>query len=175
MTRSGSMLALIAALGLGLAAGEVAAINKCVDKKGKVSYQDGKCPDDAKQDVIKVAPAATSGAPAAAAESKAPLTPDEDKEDQRMLDAVATQSTYEGCGNVSPDFASRHAATYQAWRAANAEVLARVERSPRYQQVLENGRKQMADQVSRTPGANDKVAKFCEVQFIPMLRRTLAK
>jgi hypothetical protein len=39
----------LAAMFVGLASFGAGAMNKCVDKAGKVTYQDGKCPDDAKQ------------------------------------------------------------------------------------------------------------------------------
>jgi hypothetical protein len=163
----------IAAAALALAATHAAAINKCVDKAGKVSYQDAKCPDDAKQDVLKAPPPPSSNAPsepAAQGASKA-SAPGDDPEDPKMLDLVSVQVGYEGCTMASADFASAHAAQYEAWRAANAKLLARLEHSERYQQVLANGRRNLRDQHTDAPAVRDSYLKFCNAQFIPMLIR----
>src|SRR6185295_13879688 len=38
---------------LAFCAADALAITKCIDKAGKVTYQDGKCPDDSKTDALK--------------------------------------------------------------------------------------------------------------------------
>lgn len=170
-------VALAAAL-LALAAHDAAAINKCVDKAGKVTYQEGRCPDDAKQDVLKLqdtgsGPSNADSAPpkAGAAPSKADPAVVDDPENPQLRGLAATQSTYEACSAASPDFAGLHAADYEAWRAANAALLAKAEPLPSYQRLLANGREQL-----RTQPANlEQFARFCAVQFIPMLRKNTGK
>lgn len=157
------------AAGLLAAAPAAHAINKCVDKAGKVTYQEGHCPDDAKENALKGLPApddsaaAPSGAPAAGS--------DDDPEDPHMLDLVSVVVGYEGCTRALPDFATVHAAQYEAWRAGNARYLARLEHSPRYKEVLANGRRQNADQPIDSPDFREKYTHYCNVQFVPLLLR----
>jgi hypothetical protein len=163
----------VLAAALALAATDALAINKCVDKAGKVTYQNGRCPEDAKQEVVKVAPPADP-APAAAAPGAVPRAaqaPDADPEDPRMLDLVSVLVGYEGCVRASPDFAKVRAAQYDRWRAGNAKLLARLEHSARYQEILEGARKRQREEPD-APGKHEQQLRFCNVQFPPMLIRT---
>ena len=159
-------LALLCAAGALATAFPAAAINKCVDASGKTTYQEGACAEGAKAGTVKI-DAAPARAPSA---SDKPLSPEEDKEDPRMLDTVSTQGLYDNCMQASPGFSDRHSATYDAWRRSRAELFARLARSPRYQQVLERARSQGRDQFLRVPGGMQKLAQFCEAQFIPALK-----
>jgi hypothetical protein len=166
MTRALASLCAAALLAWALPA---AAINKCVDANGKTSYQEGACPEGAKQGTLKLDPApAPKGAAAAG-----PLSPEEDKEDPRMLEFVATQGTFDSCVEASPGFEKRHADTYNAWRRAHAQLVEHLSRSPRYQAVLERSRNQNREKVLRVPEGAQKLAQFCEAQFIPGLKNTL--
>jgi Domain of unknown function (DUF4124) len=160
---------------LALAAQDAAAINKCVDKAGKVTYQEGRCPDDAKQDAFKLdpspGPASADSVPAkaGAAPSKAEALAD-DPENPQLMGLASTQSTFEACSAASPEFAERHAPDLAAWRAANAALLAKAELLPSYQRLIANGREQLRKQ---PPG--EQFARFCAVQFIPMMRKNTGK
>ncbi|MGZ5098022.1 MAG: DUF4124 domain-containing protein [Usitatibacter sp.] len=156
----------LTAAALALAASEAAAINKCVDKSGKVTYQEDKCPDDAKQDVLKAPPGLSSASPAA---------PDDDREDPRMLDLVSMQLGYEGCATASSDFAQLYAADYSAWRAGNATLWARLERSARYQGVLKTGREQLRVQLLQVAAAPAQYIAFCKGRFIPVMKSNAPK
>jgi hypothetical protein len=152
----------VLAAALAWAASDARAINKCIDKKGQVTYQETRCPDDAKANELKDPPPPGDSGPV-------PLK--DDPEDPHMLDLVSVMVGYEGCTKASPDFATIHAAQYEAWRTGNAKYFARLEQSPRYQQVLANGRKSNAAQPLDSPEFAEKYARFCNVQFIPMLMR----
>lgn len=159
----------ITAIFLTLAAQSAEAINKCVDGGGNVSYQETTCPEDANQQDLKLphqastekAPSKTSG-PAA----------NDSSEDATILDLVSVISTYEMCAKVSPDFTEKNASIFKAWNTQNAKNLARFEKSERYKLLLENGRRQSAQQM-QTPGIGNQLTKFCEVQFIPVLKSTV--
>ena len=166
---------ILAAMSLALATPDAWAINKCVDKAGKVTYQQDKCPEDAKQEVLKAPPSRPSTN--ASSKSPAPSGPaaDDDRDDAAILELVSVQTGYEGCVGASPDFTQRHGAVYAEWRAGNAAALARLERSERYQLILENGRKQLREPEWHMPGVREKLAKFCEFQFIPVLKKKIPK
>jgi hypothetical protein len=158
---------------LALTAQDAAAINKCVDKAGKVTYQEGRCPDDAKQDALKLdaapAPSSADSAPlkAGAAPAKAePLA--DDPGNPLLMGLASTQSTYEACSAASPDFAGHHAADYEAWRAGNAAALAKAEGFASYRRLLAEGREQYRKQ---PPGNPEQFARYCALQFVPTLRR----
>jgi hypothetical protein len=157
-------------LALALPAG---AINKCVDARGRVTYQEADCAEGARQDTLKI-DAGPRAAPAGEAAKAPPLAPEEDKEDPRLLDLVATQVTYESCAEADPAFGERHGATYDAWRKGYAEFFRHIDRSPRYQAVLERGREQSRNQY-RAPVNRERLAKFCESQFIPVLESQVRK
>jgi hypothetical protein len=163
-TRTRALRISLAALAaLALAAGDAAAINKCVDRGGKVTYQDGKCPDDARQDTVK-----TPEAPAPSA------APDSAADEETALGLASIQSTFDGCAAASPEFSTLYASDYDKWREMNKALLAKVERSPRYQQVLDNARDQRQRQ-GMLPGKSEKFAQYCTVQFLPTLRRTFPR
>ncbi len=160
-------LAVLGAAACIVAALPAGAITKCVDARGKTTYQESPCAEGAKQGTVKIDPAPVPGPPPG---SIKPLSPAEDKEDPRMLDTVSTQAQFDNCTEASSDFAQRHAATYDAWRRSRAELFERLGRSPRYQAVLERARRQGLDQFVRVPGGLQKLAQFCEAQFIPTLK-----
>jgi len=149
---------------LALAAADAAAINKCVDRGGKVTYQDGRCPDDARQDTVK---APGTPVPSAAWDAGA--------DEETALGLASVQSTFENCAAMSPEFSTMYASDYDKWRAVNEALLAKVESSPRYQKILENGRDQRREQGLLLPGNMERFAQYCSAQFIPALRRTLAR
>ena len=164
---------ILAAMSLALATPDAWAINKCVDKAGKVTYQQDKCSEDAKQEVLKTPPSRPSTN--ASSKSPAPSGPaaDDDREDAAILELVSVQTGYEACVGASPDLAQRHGAVYAEWRAGNKAALARLERSERYQLVLENGRKQLREPEWHMPGVREKLVKFCEFQFFPVLKKKI--
>ena len=101
------MIKLLAASGaaaLAIVATDAAAINKCIDKKGKVSYQEAACPVDVKAETLR-APGSAGGESEkeAAADAKAPADDgNPDREDPHMLTLVSTLATYDQCSAASP-------------------------------------------------------------------------
>ena len=156
------------AAALVLAALPAHAINKCVDKTGKITYQEGRCPDDAKQNQVQIlAPPDDAGAALPGKNDVGGADP----EDSNMLNLVAVIVGYESCTKLQPDFATIHAQQYEEWRAANTKYLARLEHSARYQELLVQGRKENAAQPANSPEFLEQHERYCNVQFIPMLVR----
>ena len=169
--RAGALLFAVA--GLGLAATPASAITKCVDPKGKVSYTDGKCPDDNKANELKLQVSPPSVDPALA--TRAPFDPaTDDKDDPRMAEFVATQAGYEGCTNLAPDFGSRNGPAFDAWRAGRPDLTARLERSKRWQDALESARAQNKTQLA-APGGAQKMAAYCTGSLVPSLQKAPAR
>ena len=169
-----SLGSIAAALMLVGAASPAWAVNKCTDKAGKVTYQEDKCPrGDASQRIATPPPKlAASKPPRSAPKPQPPKGPgaQDESEDETILKLVPVQVGYEGCVAATPDFAQRHASVYGAWRRENAAALAKLERSGRYQFLLENGRKEQRFQQEQEPDSRGKQATFCEEQFIPNLK-----
>ncbi len=144
----------IAAAALALAAMQAhGMINKCVDGKGKVSYQEGVCPQGTKQEKVTVmpgpqpAPPAKSATPAAALPGGM-LPAKQDVADPRMDAAVAKLADYEGCQSA-PGWSRTGEPAYRAWRAENAALLDRLPRSQRYMKVLVVERQRVQSRLAR--------------------------
>ena len=163
----------LAATFLSLAALDAAAINKCVDKNGKVSYQEGACPEDGKSEVIRTPPPAPSPdeADAAPARKSAPKSEAGDPEDPHMQMLVSTLATYELCA-VEPSFNAKYGATFANWKSRNAALFDRLGRSPRYQTALEAAREQTKTQASKSI---DKFVAFCDTTFAPAVQKNYGK
>ena len=179
-------LAVALAAALAFAATSASAITKCIDKAGKVTYQDGKCPDDSKTDALKT-PIPTSpppmstgsatpagspapgnaGGPAAAAES-AP-------EDPAVSDIAGTQATFDNCDQASPGFIGRNGETYNRWRQTNNAALSKYESTPEYQKAVESRRAKFRNNVVPSSVALQDFARTCETQFLPALKNGLPK
>jgi len=144
----------IAAAALALAAMQAhGMINKCIDRNGKVSYQEGVCPDGTTQEKVTVMPGpqpAPQAAPAQAgdAASHELLGAKQDVADPRMDALVAKLARYEGCESA-PNWSRTGEPAYQAWRAQNAELLDRLPRSQRYMKVLVVERQRVKSQLDR--------------------------
>ena len=170
------MMKLLAASGaaaLAIVATDAAAINKCVDKNGKVSYQETACPVDVKAEVIR-APSSPGGE-SEKAEADPKAAPDEgnpDREDPHMLTLVSTLANYDQCSAASPEFTAANAVTFNNWRTRNAKLFERLAKSPRYEAILENTRGQVRAQSSYAP---DKFVAFCNSQFAPAVAKNYAK
>jgi hypothetical protein len=156
------------ALGLAMVVGPALAINKCVDKSGKVTYQEDKCPDDSKQDALKTPIAAPKAAP------RTPAV-EEDPGNDAVLRLASDRATLDSCEEAAPGFLVQYREDVDAWRAFHAKALARDEQTPRYRELVDRGRSQLRDQMLRIPGAGEKIGRFCHAQFIPALRRTIGK
>lgn len=123
MSRAAALALACAAL---LAAGSADAINKCVDKAGKVTYQDGKCPDDARSSgTIYVPPPATPAA--APGVPGAPPGPPP-QTDPAMAAAEDTLAHWDYCNSIDTEFAVRHVARYDNWKRVNERLYGRVNR-----------------------------------------------
>jgi hypothetical protein len=180
-------LAVAFAAALAFAATSASAITKCIDKAGKVTYQDGKCPDDSKTDALKIpipaspppmstgspdapsspgAPAASN--PGAAAEPAAPADP-------LMLEVATTQYTFDNCDQAAPGFTGRNGETYNLWRQANSATLTKYEPTPEYQKAVESGRAKFRNNIVPSSVALQDFAKTCETQFLPGMKNALRK
>jgi hypothetical protein len=166
------LLIACAAAALAAVATDAAAINKCIDRNGKVTYTDTACPADVKTDVIR---APSSPADPDKAEPEAKAAADEgnpDREDPHMMTLVSTLATYEACSAASPEWNTANATTFNNWRTRNAKLFDRLPKSPRYEAILENQRGQVRAQSSYAP---DKFVVFCTEQFAPAVAKNYAK
>jgi len=180
-------LAVAFAAALAFAATSASAITKCIDKAGKVTYQDGKCPDDSKTDALKITipaspPPMSTGAPDAPSGSSAPAasTPGGTAEpaappDPQMLEAATTQSTFDNCDVASPGFTGRNGETYIGWRTQAGAILTKYESTPEYQRAVENGRVKFRNNTVPSSVALQDFAKNCETQFLPAMKNALRK
>jgi len=178
MSRAGAALATAA---LVLAALPAHAINKCIDRHGKVSYQAAPCPESSKQEKVSVMPGPAPSPAQGAAAAKAPafgptglLSEGEDRADPRMDAIVSTLATYEGCEIAAPQFARENAAKYAAWRAENAQLLDRLPHSGRYIKILQIERSRVQNQLG-DPAARKAFAGSCESKLGPVLSPKTSK
>ena len=132
-----------------LAATHALAVNKCVDKTGKVTYQEDKCPDEAKSNVLKAVPA-----------SPRMLSPEEDQDSAQLNTIVWAVSSIERCSQVSPAYARNTAKALEDYRREQAQWFARLERSPRYQQMLRDNRARTAE-ILKDPAKRQQEADMC--------------
>jgi hypothetical protein len=170
---------------LAFCAADALAITKCIDKAGKVTYQDGKCPDDSKTDALKTpiplspppmstgsaSDSAASSASSGGSESNEPTG----KEDPAMMEAAATQFTFDNCDVASPGFTGRNGETYIGWRTQAGTLLSKYESTPEYQRAVENGRAKFRNNIVPSSVALQNFAKTCETQFLPGLKNALRK
>ena len=140
---------------LALATLQAHAINKCIERNGKVSYQNGPCPANTRQENVKVyappppPPSKGPAQPVSPLNAWGLVKPDQDGPDPVMDQLVSTMTTYEGCETAAPAFAKAHGAQYEAWRSSNASLLDRLTRSQRYRRVLQSERKKVAIQLAQ--------------------------
>jgi hypothetical protein len=168
----------LATAALALAALDAQAINKCVDGAGKVTYQEGPCAGQAKQQAMKVpVPAAKAPAPAAKAapsrdteSSGGVLARAQDRENPALQAVASTLALYEGCQAADPALVAKHRAEYEAWRTRNREAIDELPRSRRYMVTLQSARQRVEGELS----VKDTRAEFvrrCESQLLPTLAR----
>jgi hypothetical protein len=143
------LLAPVVAALLALCAMPAAAINKCVGKDGKITYQDDKCPDDAKAGAMKE-PSVASGM----------LPPEEDPENASLNTLVWAISAMELCSQASPAYAQNAAKAMAEYRRENAQWFARLERSKRYQEILREARARNAQKL-KDPAQRREAAETC--------------
>jgi hypothetical protein len=160
------------AAAVAIVATDASAINKCIDRNGKVTYTDTACPSDVKADVIR-APSGPASDDKAEPDAK-PATDEgnPDREDPHMMTLVSTLANYEACSAASPEWNTANAAIFNNWRSRNAKLLDRLPKSPRYEEILENQRRQVRAQSSFAP---DKFVAFCTDQFAPAVAKNYAK
>jgi len=127
---------------------------KCV-QGGKTVYQAEKCPDDAKQQALEAprpGPATTTPAQAAAA----------------VNDGLEIVSGFRACADFMPQWGDMRRADYEAWRARNAELVARIENEPALQQRY---RERMQAERYGTPERCAKVAALIRPEPAPSPRK----
>ena len=133
---------------LALAALPASPINKCVGKDGKVSYQEGKCADEAKASTLAAPPA------------RSPLRPEEDVENATLNTLVWAMLGMEKCMQASPASAPIYAKAIADYRREHAEHFVRLERSRLYQERLRVGRAKVALEM-KDPAARKEHAESC--------------
>jgi hypothetical protein len=180
MMRAAASIAMAAAA---LAVLPAHAISKCTDAKGKVTYIEGACPADSRQEKLTVMPgprdapeapaqAATRGAPRAGNKAAriAPtglLARGTDYPDGRLDALVPKLAQYEGC-HSSPDFMKKGGpAAYEQWRAHYAELLDLLPRSPRYMRLLTAERQRVKSQLTR-PETRQAFLDSCDALAKPL-------
>ena len=164
--------ALLAAVALGVSwlASDALAIVKCVDKAGKVAYQDSKCPDEAKQaDVYIQAQPLQSGTPIVPGTGRpAPST------DAQLDAAEKTIAGYESCALAYPEFAQRHAETYNAWKRTNDRLYQRTRRNEgsldRIKAEIDEAKEQ---QKTFTPEQVKSRLGYCDAAIPALLSRNI--
>ena len=167
----------LAAAALALAALDAQAINKCTDHAGKVTYQEGPCAGQSKQQAMKVPvqaarPSSRPAAPTPKAyeteTSGGVLARAQDRENPRLEETASTLALYEGCESADPLLVQKHRAEYEAWRTRNREAIEDLPRSRRYMAALQSARQRVQGQLS----VKDTRAEFvrrCESQLLPTL------
>jgi hypothetical protein len=167
----------LACAALALAALDAQAINKCVDRAGKVTYQEAPCAGQAKQQAMKVPVPATTKAHAPAAppppsrdtESSGGVLPRaQDRDNPALQELASTLALYEGCQAVDPVLVGKHRAEYEAWRMRNREAIEELPRSRRYMVALQSARQRVQGELS----VKDTRAEFvrrCESQLLSTL------
>ena len=93
---------------------------KCV-LNGKTVYQGEPCPEEAKQKTLE--------APKAGPTKSAAAQAAEDTEEGLII-----VSGYRACSDGIPEWGSMRKADYDAWRARNAPLVARIENEPALQE-----------------------------------------
>ena len=153
-----------------LAAFGAGAITKCVDKAGKVSYQDGKCPDESRQDTldIRVPPPASSFVPGAGPPPK--------PKDAQFNAAEDTITAYEACAAQDIEFARRHVAEFESWKKANQRLYLRVRRdNDAPDRIKEEVSKATAAWRGFTPEQAKARMDFCDASVPALLGRDVEK
>jgi hypothetical protein len=158
-----------------------AQVNRCVDKNGKVTYQQRRCdneplpptvmpPLELPPDVPVVAPAKAApssaqqvpGRSVAAAPKPAASIPAAD--DAQMRDVAYQIGLREWCDVNVPGFREQYGIPYQQWRARNAGMVQRIEMGTAYSRSRLEGREYMAAKfTSRQPEARSFCAGLSSV------------
>ena len=153
-----------------------AQVNRCVDKNGKVTYQQRAC-DNAPVEApaSPVPPAATEPAPARAvapppsakaAASPSPRVPASvPAADGAQVRDVAYQiGLREWCDANVPGFRQQYGAPYHEWRARHASMVQRIETDAAYASSRNEGRTYMAEKFEpRQPEARSFCAGLASV------------
>jgi hypothetical protein len=122
-----------------------AAIFKCQDAQGKVTYQQKPC---------EGATAAPPGAPALTDAKGAPLASADQKSDTAILAFLVQKHQ---CDLGHPEIARQTKVSYERWRERNAKEVAKVEASAEYRAAL--GDAQKAKNPALTPATLDKACQ----------------
>jgi hypothetical protein len=140
------------------------AINKCVGKDGRVTYQEDKCPDDAKAGALKGSPSSPPAAPVSTG-----IDPFE-------VDSIAGAVAHmERCSALSPAYARNAARVMEEYRREHAQFFARHERSKQYQESLRERRANNAE-IMKNPTIAREIAGHCgTVQPQPPANSAAAK
>ena len=156
------------AAGLAIAAALLAvpaaaqALYKCVQPNGRVLYQDSRCEDNAKQSTVR-----NPDTPPAL-----PLPPGDERRDAAPEASVASVvqalSTYQGCSQDVPGFATKHRAAFDEWKLLNAAAMARYGRDERAQERVRESLQEQLRAASTDPQAREERAYACEKDAVTM-------
>lgn len=137
-------------LAVGMAPLAAAQMNKCVDKDGRVTYQQRPC------DGAVVVPQSPPGAAVRPEDRSAGTAGTQPLPDGEQ--AIRTQAYRLGvtawCEESVPGYRERNAQGYARWRADNAELLRKIDASPAWRAEVQRGHTYMAETFSPSEGRN---------------------
>jgi hypothetical protein len=138
----------VLAAALALCATDAAAINKCT-KDGKITYQEDKCPEDAKAGALKVAPASPP--------PEIGSTEGRKEDAESLAWAVAHM---ERCKVLSPEYARNALKVMGDFRRQHGQAFAQFEHTKEYQEILRERRANTAE-IAKDPAMREEIVKFC--------------
>ncbi|APV51338.1 hypothetical protein BWI17_17585 [Betaproteobacteria bacterium GR16-43] len=172
MTRT---LAAASCLCAALLAPDASAIVKCVDKAGKVTYQDEKCPDDSKSADVRIMSSPPPEAPTAGtagAESKGPPP----STDERLGEAEKTIAGFESCAAAYPEFLQKYSDAYDSWKRMNDRLVQRTRRNEgSIDRIKAEKDEAKAKQATYTPEQAKARLGYCEAAIPALLTRDIEK
>jgi uncharacterized protein DUF4124 len=139
---------------------------KCVQKDGKVHYQDQKCADEAKETTLQAPPPAPPPPvdPATPA-GKAKVASEKNR--AADIDAVIdVVSSYEACAQEFPTFASKFGAGYESFKQRNLIAMTQYQQDP---EAVAKVQKRIADQKKELKG--EAALQRCDKVIGPMMSR----
>ena len=171
--RSGLSHAMVLLAACGCLSAGAQTLFKCVQKDGKVRYQDQQCTEDTKQSEVQKpgAPGTPAPAPIDTSTSAGAKKAADEKNLAAEVDAVMDiVLSYEGCAQAFPAFASKFGSTYQGWKTRNRAAFTRYEQDP---EAAAKVQKRVAEQKKELQG--DAAAMRCDKMIGPMIGRAAVR
>ena len=147
-----------AALAAGVALGAAAQINKCVDKDGKVTFQQRPCESAVAAPAAAAPSGGTADRPATGAPAAGPASRPQDKaekvareelplsdEELNLRNHAYILGVKKWCDEQVPGYREANAAGFALWRANNAELVQKFEALPATRKEVEHGYTYMSE------------------------------